>query len=181
MKYRTEEPDTVILKELTVENGADLNSVSTHNGQSMYVLADYSDGNWTVGEGLHYLPLQDTLFVANDLGGIEFALVSPLKKGQSWVAAYTAAKDTSVVAEIIELFSYRKVEGITYKNVVAVKYRTFAASASATKSEWIRLFAEGVGEIETIRNDYPQSTSSSEPLPERKQSTVLVETSFSTN
>ena len=184
MKYRTttNADNTTEDKELIVERASVLESTVNYHGQDMFVLADTNSSQFAPSDGLHFLPQQDTLYVKNDLSGIEFALVSPLKKGQRWVAAYNG-QDTSMVAEIIELFAYRKVEGITYRNVVAVKYQNLVGSSSSThdKEEWIRFFAEGIGEIETIKNNYSSSTSSSEPLPERESSTVLIETSLNVN
>lgn len=186
MKYRTEALDNdgklvVTNSELKVEQGADVDSDVTYNGQPMSLLNDTDADNQNPGAALHFLPMQDTLIVKNDEISAEVALVAPIKKGHRWVATYNG-QDTSIVAEIIELFSYRKVEGITYKNVVAVKYKDLRTLPNQSfDTEWVRFFAEGVGEIETIQNDYPVSSSSSAPLPQKRKSTVLVETSFSAN
>ena len=189
MKYHTEAFDennifTESDIELTVKLGSsfDPNHIAVEQ-QSMYILQDEQDDNWRpYTDGLSYRASEDSLIVLNDPIGISTALISPLEKGRKWIAQYDG-QDTGVAAEIIELFSYRKVEGITYRNVVAVKYKVLIASpnAQSPSTEWIRFYAEGIGEIETIKNGYGTSTSSSEPLPEQRASTVLVETTFSTN
>ncbi len=175
MKYRTIQADTVTGEsEVTVDLGSAVDATRMYNGRQMYVL---SDPLKTPTSQVHYLPTHDTLIVKQDVIGATFALVSPLEKGHKWVAAYGPQGDTALVAEVIELFSYRKVEGRVYQNVVVVKYnRIRRLSSIYPNEEWIRFYAQGVGEIMTIRNIYPESTLSN-PLPQQEQRRVLIETS----
>lgn len=179
MKYQTIQADTVSDEsEVTVDIDISQGPASFYNGQQMYVMRSLTDTVKPITAQMHYLPLQDTLVVSqdNDIGAA-YALVAPLEKGRRWVASYTNSGDTALVAEVIELFSYRKIEGTVYENVVAVKYsRLKRLSNIYPNAEWIRFYAQGVGEIMTVRNVYPQESTLADPLPQQEQRRVLVET-----
>lgn len=179
MKYRTIQADTVSEESQLIVDLADVKNTSMlYNGQQMHIMRKLYDTTQTQTNQMHYLPLHDTLVVKqdNDLGSA-YALVSPIEKGRQWVASYTNSGDTALVAEIIELFSYRKVEGRVYQNVVAVKYRRLKRLSSIyPNAEWIRFYAQGVGEIMTVQNVYPESSTLTDPLPQQEQRRVLIET-----
>lgn len=146
----------------------------TYNGQAMYVLND-EDGTPTTN--VHFFPMQDSLIIEQDEVGAKVALTTPIEKGNTWVASYQNGK-AKWVAEIIELFAYRNVEGTTYEDVVAVRYthpEDWTGGTNTGKEEWIRFYAKGVGEILTINNTFPESTLPN-PIPSREKQRVLLET-----
>lgn len=192
MKFRTTEDATVFDSDVEVDVSDDDPSnpeLAFHNGQRMYMLRLTKERDVVKDSiitrpdpnPLRFLPLEDTLIVKNDQAGIAYALVSPLVKGHRWVASYDnglSGKDTTMMAEIIELFSFRKVEGKMYENVVAVKYwRLKPPPLVNVKEEWIRFYAQGVGEITTIRSIYPSESGVPDPLPLQQERKVLLETS----
>lgn len=124
---------------------------------------------------VHYLPTRDTLFTLNNIGfKATYALITPLEKGRTWYAAYSDRNpDTpSVRATVIERYSYWKLEGKGYNNVVAVRYELLGQPA---REEFIRFYAQGVGEILTVHNLYPISNYQSQAAPLEKGRMVLLE------
>lgn len=177
MKYRTEnrESDTYEYKydTITVEPADQSLADALYNGEQMYVLNNPQEG---FAYRVLFLPVRtgDTLIVRHEKFGGELALVAPLEKGSKWISS----SDSAWEAEIIERFAFRKVEGVTYKNVIAVRYEYVKDQAPFDgKTQWIRFYAEGVGEILTIKNVIPVSTGSGEPIPVTEQLKVLIETS----
>ena len=168
MKYRVDTAQ----EELTVE----LADPTISYLAGMYVLQN-NDLNVALAVQVHYRPSHDTLIVAQDkLLAADIALLAPLEKGHSWVASY----DSTWQAEIIERFAYRKVDGKIYENVIAVKYVKYE-NGNPGNTEWIRFFAEGVGEILTIRNSYPDSNAPTQTLPRQEVWRELIEIDVAAN
>ena len=134
------------------------------------MLNDSSESIWN---RVRYLPTKDTLVVASERFGGEYALITPIEKGRSWVSGYIG-DEPAWKATILERFAYRKIEGTVYENVVAVKYQR--VDGVQENEEWIRFYAEGVGAVLTIKNVYPISSFSEETIPQQKQRVVLLET-----
>jgi hypothetical protein len=172
MKYRTQIGDSTISEEeITIDQASPLSGIADHYGERMYVLNNPDESFFSQ---VHFLPTHDSLIVKQEEFGGEIALLAPLDKGHRWYSS----RDSAWEAEIIERFAYRKVEGTVYQNVIAVKYRRKEPLGGIyDDEEWIRFYAEGIGEILTIRNVYPQSSSPSQALPRQEEMKVLVETS----
>jgi hypothetical protein len=172
MKYRTYEGDAISGEVTVTVNQSE--SLAEFRGQPMYMLYRPQAGQ---ARQAHFLPLNSDTLVVNRMGfGGEFALVAPLEKGHRW---YSAA-DSTWVAEVIERFAYRKVEGKVYEDVVAVRYQRRELLGGANRDkEYIRFYARGVGDILTIVNVYPSSSSTAVALPTQEERTVLVERSSS--
>lgn len=169
MKYRTF-GDTVIDNITIAKADASTEPSANHYGQEMYVLGNADASRF---DQVYFLPTRDSLIVKQEDFGGEIALLAPLEKGHRW---YSSA-DSAWEAEIIERFAYRKVEGTVYENVIAVKYRRKERLGGIYDDfEWIRFYAEGIGEVLTIRNKYPDSSSPSETLPRQDAVRVLIET-----
>ncbi len=175
MKYQThlrtvQGNDTVIESRVTVEQADPSLSISDHYGSPMYVLNDTSKVVWRF---VHYLPTEDSLIVKQESFGGEVALLAPIEEGHRWYSS----RDSTWEAEIVNLYAWRKVEGILYENVVAVRYRrTDPLGGTYDNEEWIRFYGEGVGEIMTIRNVYPESSTGAPTAPRQEERRVLVET-----
>ena len=170
MKYRS--IDTATSEEQVTVEIADPPPFKEHlNG--MYMLKS-DDPDLKYDRYVHFLPMQDRLLVEQDKIGTGIALLAPLEKGHRW---YTSENENSKFeAEIIERFAYRKVDGKVYQNVVAVRYRKNLDGQSPDE-EYIRFYAQGVGEILTVENVYYNTNATSEPLPEVKARRELIETS----
>jgi hypothetical protein len=156
--------------------------------EGMYRLDAFTEGGQTTPVRLqvHFRPTEDTLFVENSLkheNGLsaKYALVAPLDRGRTWVADYQTDASGNVTpamtATIIERYSYWKLEGKGYENVVAVKYVPLGNAAGTDRQEWIRFYAQGVGVILTVKNRYPVSTYPTGAAPEEDDRIVLTETS----
>jgi hypothetical protein len=154
--------------------------------EGMYRLETINNKGETPGVSLqvHFRPTADTLFVENSLkheNGLSarYALVAPLERGRTWVADYqTTADDArtpSMIATVVERYSYWKLEGRGYENVVAVKY--VPVSQGGERQEWIRFYAKGIGLILTVKNRYPISSYPTGAPPEEEDRIVLTETS----
>jgi hypothetical protein len=176
MKYRTMahtesgEDTTISEIEVTIAQADASSTIGDHYGQRMYVLNNPDGLSF---KQVHFLPTHDSLIVKQEDFGGEIALLAPLDKGHRWYSS----RDSAWEAEIIERFAYRKVEGTVYQNVIAVKYRRKEPLGGIyNNEEWIRFYAEGIGEILTIRNVYPESNSPSQTLPRQEEMKVLVET-----
>jgi hypothetical protein len=134
------------------------------NGRAMYRIHTTTGNNESSSPNdLHFLATRDTLYTTRSLGyenGLKatYALVSPLEPGHTWIAAYADNSDSATVrATLVELYSYWKLEGKSYENVVAVRYE--ALNPTGPRVEWIRFYAAGVGPILTVKNVYPESDS----------------------
>lgn len=179
MKYQTflrskQGVETTTERWVTIEY-ADPSSSSFpyHYGERMYVIDDTSEQT-SASTIVHFLPKPDSLIVKQGGFGGEIALLAPIEEGHRWYSA----RDSSWQAEIVGLYAWRKVEGKVYENVVAVRYRrTNPLGGTYDDEEYIRFFGEGVGEIMTIRNVYPESSSGASTVPRQDERTVLLETS----
>ena len=150
------------------------------NGMAMYRIATSSSkgSSGTVSTHLLFLPTRDTLFTERGLShenGLKatYALIAPLDRGKSWVAAYADGTDSATVrATIIERYSQWKLEGKTYENVVAVRYRGIDPN---DPYEWIRFYAKGIGPILTVKNVYPHSDYPIQAPPEESDRAQLID------
>lgn len=138
-----------------------MQSGDEYDGRMMYSLNDTTPlGNPTLAT--RFLPLHDTLIVKNDQIPCRYALVAPLTKGQTWVARYVDDDETtgqpSYVATVIERYDYKRVEGVTYRDVVAVEYKPRDPN---NPNRSIRLYAAGVGPVQTVTLTYPLTSGSS--------------------
>ncbi len=149
-------------------------STETYNGVPMYELRNEASGSrfW-----LRYLVVHDTLITRNEKFPADYALVAPLEKGRSWICGHTL--DTIAWrATVVERYSYRKVEGRVYKNVIEVEYRP---EVSPIRESWVRYYAEGIGPVQTIKNfDADPNASESSLLPTVEQ-TVLISSNVAPN
>jgi hypothetical protein len=150
------------------------------NGAAMYRIRTTFKGEQSKHYSeLHFLPTRDTLYTTKGLiyeSGLQatYALVSPLEPGHTWIAAYATGTDSATVrATIVERYSYWKLEGKAYENVVAVRYETIGPSKT---EEWIRFYAKDIGPILTIKNVYPLSNGSFNNPPSERDRATLVET-----
>ncbi|MBC8144905.1 MAG: hypothetical protein H7X80_04915 [bacterium] len=126
----------------------------------------------------HFRATRDTLFTENGYRlehGLKatYALVAPLERGSSWIASHDRSKNDSVRATIIERYSYWKLEGVGYENVLAVKYEYLN---QPRRQEWIRFYAQGVGVVLTIMNVYPEVVNGTFAPPEEYDRARLIET-----
>ena len=167
MKYRSTGYDPIKETDFT-ETEVVTVDISELDGQEMFVL---SDPDKLTFQEVYYLPSKDRLIVKQEEFGEGIALLAPLEKGHKW---YTS-QDSSWQAEIIERFAYRKVDGKIYQNVVAVRYR-MKSNSLIYEPEYIRFYAQGVGDILTIRNVYLSTNVTSQPLPQEEARTELIET-----
>jgi hypothetical protein len=134
----------------------------------------------SINNELNFLPTRDTLFTTRGLGdenGLKatYALVSPLERGHSWIAAYADGTDSATIrATVIERYSFWKLDGKPYENVVAVRYEAIGPRKT---EEWIRFYAKGIGLILTVRNVYPKSNdwTFDSPPDERERITLIDE------
>ena len=163
MKYRTIETDTVE-KEVAVEPG--IPTLSEPYLADYYALGDTTHASPPM---VYFRSTRDTLIARNDNLGAEIELLAPLEEGHKWYAT----TDSAWHAEIIERYAYRKIDGTTYKNFIAVKYRKHNDGIPESE-EWIRFFAQDVGEILTIRNVYPSTNSSAQILPHQVERRELI-------
>jgi hypothetical protein len=171
----------------------DDNSEFVYDGKPLYAItwdAPPSGSDKTV-DRFRFLPLSDRVvtyndiiykkmsaavgvgLTANDAGAAQLALTAPLDKNHSWTAHTLEIRDDADNlmgtvewrATIAERYSYWKLNGHIYKNVVAVRYESIVPKGLAVTSQrWIRLFAEGVGEILTVRTESRSSDPSVDVL-----------------
>ncbi|MEO5928475.1 MAG: hypothetical protein ABIR47_00960 [Candidatus Kapaibacterium sp.] len=124
----------------------------------------------------YFLPLKDTLITLSSDMGVTYALVAPLEKDHTWPCSYDDNNNPTKRAKIIERYSYRKVAGKVYKNVIEVEYRP---TVGDTTSFWVCFYAQGIGPIQILKNHTPISsgnTSDTAPTTEVDEETVLIET-----
>lgn len=110
-----------------------------------------------------FLALNDTLIVYDNLG-CQYALVGAMEKGREWYSPRRGFADDkpSWHAKIIERYDFKRVEGKTYNNVIAVRYTEVDSNKVETgKGVWVRLFAEGVGVVQEVSYSYPISSGGS--------------------
>lgn len=140
-------------------------SEEVYGGRTMFILqTDESAQSWT-----RYVATHDTLVTRRDRFPGDIALAAPLVKGQSWICGADTAPWR---ATVLERYSYRKVDGVVYQNVVEVEYRP---DNSTPTISWVRFYAEGIGPVQTIKNVYDNPA---QTLPEVEQRTVLVSSSM---
>ena len=168
MKYRKIVGDTIKTEVVVIEQGK--------AGPGQDQLADYlmlKDTTLVTPPRVYFRANRDTLRAIKDDIGMDMELVAPLEKGHTW---YTESTTLGVTwkAEIIDRYAYRKIEGTVYPNVIAVKYRRYDANGTPDSEEWIRFFAEDVGEILSIRNLYPVSSSPAQILPQQMERRELI-------
>lgn len=141
-------------------------SSERYNGLSMYELeqSDRGPALW-----MRYATSADTLVTRNGSFPADIALTTPLVKGHSWVCGYNG--NISWRATIIERYAWRKVDGKVYQNVVEVEYRP---EQEQVQEWWVRLYAEGLGPIQTVKNFNPNPERTQTPIEER---TILISSS----
>ncbi|MCB0713199.1 MAG: hypothetical protein KDD67_12785 [Ignavibacteriae bacterium] len=173
MKYRNVSDTGSFTQEIVIDTNLSSNSSDL---LGTYVL---NNGPDALFGKVSYQPSKDTLYVYGEVGlSAEIALLAPLVKGHEWYSYNSSDQDNNIWhAEIIERYAFRKVQGTTYENVIAVKYRKYenGLNAPPETSEWIRFYAEGVGEIMTVENTYPNSNAPSEVLPQQASKRELIE------
>lgn len=150
MRYRVEErePGNATKASERTERVTDTSRLSNYNGRPMYMLYD-DDLSPTLCT--HFLPTRDTLITDRDPTQARYALVAPLVRGNSWIAAYRVVGADSVPSlqgRIIERYSQLKLDGHVYDNAVVVQYKPLDANR---QDYWIRIFAEHIGAIQTIK------------------------------
>lgn len=125
-----------------------------------------------------FLPLKDTLLTLNTGIPSELGLVTPLEKGHSWTCG-TSIEGVPWKATILERYSFRKIEGIVYKNVIEVEYKPEVV----TNDDIVvvtRFYAEGQGVVQTLESVIQRQDNPDNPLPTvqtvHRQRTVLVGT-----
>jgi hypothetical protein len=133
-------PDT-----LTFDMDAEATNELLYDGQPTYKLDQ--QGRSTK---YFFLPLQDTLVIFDQVP-VTLALVAPLVKDHSWNCAFDATNSATWSAKIVDRYSYRNVEGKVYKNVIEVEYSPLTKVDKDAGTSWVRLFAEGVGPVQTIK------------------------------
>ena len=177
---------TSMLYKVEGEKGIDTNEVVTRpgviefGGRPMLMLNKTSRATGKsdpLPVRLHFLPTRDTLITERGEFKATYALVAPLEKGRQWISAYADANPDSAThkATIIERYSLWKLEGKVYENVVAVKYEFVKPDAGKPRMEWIRFFAQGIGEILTVTNEYPKSNFPSQATPDVKERVSLIQ------
>ncbi len=130
-------------------------NTSSFGGRTMYRLYDTVRSSST---SYLFLPTRDTLYVEFDPSGSRYALVGPLVRNHTWSAAYFDNEETvpKVKATVLEHYAVKRVEGVTYEDVVAVEYKSLDPEEP---NKWIRLYAKGIGEVQTITLTYPKKSS----------------------
>jgi len=160
------DPDTVFTNDMTVEQ-----SDSLYNGVPMYELRE-SRGGWRFWR--HYLAVGDTVIARNEAFPADFLLIGPLEPGHTWVCGYQL--DTIPwQATVIDRYAWKKVEGRVYKNVIEVEYKPVV---SPIQESWTRLYAEGIGPIQTVKNYSPLPDAASQPLLPQVERSVLIDASI---
>lgn len=132
-------------------------SQSQFRGSSMFELYDTVS---SASARTRFLALNDTLIVYDNLG-CQYALIGSMEKGNQWYSPRRGFADDkpSWHAKIIERYDFKRVEGKTYKNVIAVQYTEVDSNKVETgKGLWVRLFAEGVGVVQEVSYSYPISS-----------------------
>lgn len=144
----------------------------TPYGRLDLVLVDTSLGDVSM---VHFLSTSDLLVVRKEKFGGDPALLlkSPLEKGHRWYSS----SDSLWEAEVVDVYSLRKIEGTLYEDVVAVRYRR----TDVVEQEYIRFYAKGIGEVMTIENSFIRSTSSTDTsradlIPQLEEKRVLIAT-----
>jgi hypothetical protein len=124
----------------------------------------------------YFLPLKDTLITLHSDMQVTYALVAPLEKDHTWPCSYDDNNNPTQRARIIERYSYRKVAGKVYKDVIEVEYRPIIGD---TTSFWVCFYAQGIGPIQ-IRKNHTTINSGNTPdtgtTTEMDEETVLIET-----
>ena len=159
--------DEFVTVEMTTEEDED----AVIDNRQMFALID--DKKFALNH-VRFLPTADTLYVKRDIFGSGLALVAPIEKGHRWLTSEIGNYE----AEIVELFSWRKIEGKVYENVVAVRYRKLDPETDnpQNKDEYIRFYAKGVGEVMTIKISYPSADAPVQTIPAQDERRVLLET-----
>lgn len=158
--------DTVFTNDMTVER-----SDSSYNGVPMYELRE-SRGGWRFWR--HYLAVGDTVIARNEAFPADLLLVGPLEQGRTWVCGYQV--DTIPwQATVIDRYAWKKVEGRVYKNVIEVEYKPVV---SPIQESWTRLYAEGIGPIQTVKNYSPLRDTTAEPALPQVERSVLIDASI---
>ncbi|MDB5035748.1 MAG: hypothetical protein JWQ98_2989 [Chlorobi bacterium] len=125
----------------------------------------------------YFIPLKDTLIALMSEVGATYALVAPLDTGHTWYCSYGDDNNPTQQARIVERYSYRKIEGKIYKNVIEVKYSS-VGSVSDT-SFWVCFYAQGIGLIQRLKYQIPiKSDNAPDTTPIVEEETVLTETNI---
>lgn len=173
MNYEYSKAGNIIRVDSVTVQIADRDDV--YKGEQMFILNNELDDK---NQLIRFLPKEDSLIGRNDkaiYGGEGVLLQSPLTKGSEWTV-YTIGQEY-VRAEILELYSWRKIEGQLYENVVAVRYRKLYSETSepSTDEEYIRFYAKGIGEVMTILIQYPSTNTTAQPLASQERRWILLE------
>lgn len=122
-----------------------------------------------------FLPLRDTLFTRHSEFPSDLALVAPLVKDHSWICGYSI-DGTPWKATIMERYSYRKIDGTVYENVIEVEYRPQSASSDGEMPIFTRFYAEGKGVVQTIESRVDRPWGNQSPIPKQIEQRVLIKT-----
>ena len=139
-------------------------------GTLEYVLEDETKTGISM---IHFLPTRDVLVARRGPFGGEIAILlkAPLEQGHRW---YTSS-DSTWEAEVVNLYTVRKIEGTLYEDVVAVRYRSTDPNLDS-RLEYIRFYARGVGEVMTITSSFGQTSSGHSTNGTLEEKNVLIAT-----
>jgi hypothetical protein len=180
LKYRVEKRNSVTdsIETSVREIKPEISDELYENLQPMYLLHQRdNDRDRSIATSTLFLPLTDTLITERGAIPAKYALVAPLEVGRTWNCTYADAAETvpSWSATVVDRYSYRKVEGTVYKNVIEVEYRRLPPAEPAM---WVQFYAEGIGPIQTIKYSASSPTPSEGQSPRAvEEQAVLIETS----
>lgn len=148
------------------------------DSQKFYNLGDPKLRAWR-----GFLPLKDTIITLNGHFPMDVALVAPLEKGHKWISGIrTVVTDTGEVTlrwygEILERYSYRKIEGEVYKNVLEVQYKPEFFTDPSNKVVRTLFYVEGKGVVQELKS-HIRDNGSDDPntLPKLLERVLLIKT-----
>ncbi len=120
-----------------------------------------------------FLPMKDTLVTRNIGFPAELALVAPLVKDHSWICGYSI-DGVPWKATILERYSFRKIDGTIYQNVIEVEYRPQSITGNDEIEIFTRFYAEGKGMVQAVESRVSRSWENKMPKPIEQQ--VLIQT-----
>lgn len=132
----------------------------------------------------YFLALKDTIVTLHPEFPMNVALVAPLKKGHKWVSGIqNVVTDTGEVVlrwygEILERYSYRKIEGEVYSNVIEVEYKPEFFTDPSNKVVRTLFYVEGKGVVQELKSLLRETGSSDTPnsLPQPLERVLLIKT-----
>ena len=184
LKYRVDKRNSVtdLIETSFREIKPEMSQELYQGSRTMYLLHQSDNGrDRSIATSTLFLPLTDTLITERGAIPAKYALVAPLEVGRTWNCTYADAAETvpSWSATVVDRYSYRKVEGIVYKNVIEVEYRRLPPADPAM---WVQFYAEGIGPIQTIKYSAASPTPSEGQSPSAvEEQAVLIETSQQQN